>query len=316
MRHQPRNHTTRIPVSWRSDASRAFTLIELLVVVTIIVVLLALLTPAVDRAIYQAEMLRCMTNRRLLATGSHAYAFDNKRFYPNRDLPTNPTVYNGIQAHKLTHVYDTQSGVGSFDLRPMLRPYVPINKTFNDVFCEPVDYEKDDATGGSKTTTHLYTSTFYWAGWQYTGPGSGPGMHKVGDRFTFSGNGREQHLSVLAGDIDCREVGAAYSSHPDNMYLVFTKYQDYPYPFGGLVTSSGWGRAAPGALGDSLVPASPYRDPLDLTFAYDDGSTVRVDHVEYDDPGPYWGDTRMTMIPNFNWLNNGGGGQNQVPREQ
>src|ERR1041385_7046662 len=42
----------------------AFTLIELLVVVTIIVVLLALLTPALDRAIYRAELLRCGANQK------------------------------------------------------------------------------------------------------------------------------------------------------------------------------------------------------------------------------------------------------------
>lgn len=39
--------------------SKAFTLIELLVVITIIVVLLALLVPALDKAIYQAQLSVC-----------------------------------------------------------------------------------------------------------------------------------------------------------------------------------------------------------------------------------------------------------------
>ena len=60
----------------------AFTLIELLVVITIIVVLLALLTPAVDRAIYQAELTVCGTRLKGIATGNLAYAADNKRSYP------------------------------------------------------------------------------------------------------------------------------------------------------------------------------------------------------------------------------------------
>ena len=40
----------------------AFTLVELLVVITIIVILLVLLAPAMDRAIYQADLLACATN--------------------------------------------------------------------------------------------------------------------------------------------------------------------------------------------------------------------------------------------------------------
>jgi prepilin-type N-terminal cleavage/methylation domain-containing protein len=45
--------------------STAFTLIELLVVVTIIVVLLSLLTPALDRAIYETELAVCASQHGL-----------------------------------------------------------------------------------------------------------------------------------------------------------------------------------------------------------------------------------------------------------
>ena len=45
-------------------AKSAFTLIELLVVVTIIVVLLAMLTPALDKAIYQAELAVCGAHKK------------------------------------------------------------------------------------------------------------------------------------------------------------------------------------------------------------------------------------------------------------
>ena len=46
----------------------AFTLIELLVVVTIIVVLLALLTPAMDQAIYQGELTACGARLKAVAS--------------------------------------------------------------------------------------------------------------------------------------------------------------------------------------------------------------------------------------------------------
>ncbi len=61
-----------------------FTLIELLVVITIIAVLLALLTPALDRAIVQAELAKCAANQHALLNITHIYAMDeNRRKYPS-----------------------------------------------------------------------------------------------------------------------------------------------------------------------------------------------------------------------------------------
>jgi len=67
-----------------------FTLVELLVVITTIVVLLALLTPAMDKAIYRAEQVRCLANIKGQYTAITTYAFDNKRsyFYRNASAPT------------------------------------------------------------------------------------------------------------------------------------------------------------------------------------------------------------------------------------
>src|ERR1041385_6035850 len=65
-------------------ARLAFTLIELLVVIAIVVVLLAVLAPALDRAVYQAELVRCATGQRGSATGVLGYAFDHNRRFPHR----------------------------------------------------------------------------------------------------------------------------------------------------------------------------------------------------------------------------------------
>src|SRR5258708_15496333 len=56
----------------------AFTLIELLVVVTIIVVLLALLTPALDKAIYQAQLARCAAQIKGIGAGATAYSTEHR----------------------------------------------------------------------------------------------------------------------------------------------------------------------------------------------------------------------------------------------
>src|SRR5687767_14032615 len=65
-------------------SNAAFTLLLLLVVVAIIVVLLALLAPALDQAIYQAEMAVCAVRVRGIAEGATLYAAENKRSYPYR----------------------------------------------------------------------------------------------------------------------------------------------------------------------------------------------------------------------------------------
>ncbi len=60
----------------------AFTLIELLVVITIIVVLLALLTPAMDRAVGMAERAKCLVNQRTVTVALSQYTLDHKMHYP------------------------------------------------------------------------------------------------------------------------------------------------------------------------------------------------------------------------------------------
>src|SRR5687767_44112 len=62
----------------------AFTLVELLVVMTIIAVLLALLTPALDVAVYEAELVVCASRLDALAKGVTHYALDFRRQYPYR----------------------------------------------------------------------------------------------------------------------------------------------------------------------------------------------------------------------------------------
>src|SRR5687768_4548268 len=62
----------------------AFTLVELLVVVAIIAVLLALVMPALDRAVYSAEMAVCMSNEHATVQGGLMYTADFKRRYPYR----------------------------------------------------------------------------------------------------------------------------------------------------------------------------------------------------------------------------------------
>src|SRR5688500_17775374 len=63
---------------------RGFTVVELLVVVTIVVMLLALLAPALDKAVYQAELTMCAARLKAHATSATVYAVDHRRRYLDR----------------------------------------------------------------------------------------------------------------------------------------------------------------------------------------------------------------------------------------
>src|SRR5688500_458542 len=144
----------------------AFTLIELLVVITIIVVLLSLMTPALDKAIYQAELAVCAANLKGIATASQVYASGNRRAYPRRT-----TLEGGGTCTEQLN-WGGVDDPPTRDDRPLLATILSINKNLIDPFCEPTDLTHTDIENGS------YASYALWFGWAYDGQA---GMKKLGD---------------------------------------------------------------------------------------------------------------------------------------
>jgi len=68
---------------------RGFTLIELMVVVTVVVILLGILVPAVSFAKRAARMAVCLSNQRQLGVACRAYAIDYRGLFPTRPGPSN-----------------------------------------------------------------------------------------------------------------------------------------------------------------------------------------------------------------------------------
>lgn len=229
----------------------AFTLIELLVVITIIVLLLALLTPALDRAIYQAELAVCGAQIRGMTMTLTTYATGSQRRYP---------YHQTFDLHKTqpSRIAVKLASFGSDD-RAVLGRFLSVDKHLNDPFVEPVELQ------GSHADTNIFCSYSLWFGAQYP---SEKGMFKLGDAFTWRG----QSYSVLVTDIDAiRGTGnLAYSSHPALDGSTQNKPQQDLQVSSFKQTASFWAANA------------PRRGPADLNFGIDDGSVARFQELAYD----------------------------------
>jgi prepilin-type N-terminal cleavage/methylation domain-containing protein len=67
----------------RRTTPRAFTLIELLVVVSIIVLLLAMLLPALGKGVAAAQLAQCESNARQVGAADALYLTDSTGFFPS-----------------------------------------------------------------------------------------------------------------------------------------------------------------------------------------------------------------------------------------
>jgi prepilin-type N-terminal cleavage/methylation domain-containing protein len=245
-----------------------FTLIELLVVITIIVILLALLMPAMDKAIYQAELAVCGANLRSLSTMAVQYAAEERRSYPYRS------------AVSLAQAQPGTLRIAPNDDRDLLRAV--FGGKFDITVCPMVgklDLEED--------ASHIRSPYVLWFGWRYVtawDPNE-RGMYRVGDQFTWRG----KSFAVLASDWDLRDKPAqrSLSSHPDYAgEMALKKYQNETDPN----AISTWTHA--------LWEVFKYqRAPLDLNYAMSDLSVQRLNGVRWDEDAFRQGDSRVDPVP-------------------
>ena len=252
---------------------RGFTLVELLVVITIIVMLLALVVPAMERAIYQAEAAACAAHLDAVATGAISYAALQRRWYPYRAAVHDPQMKR-LRMRDLTlpvtvHPHSNPDG---HDERPTLAPYMPI-RSLACPLPDAVDLESPEAS-----ETRVYASYQMWFGWRYdvagaTG-GEDPvperGMFKLGDQWQWKDN----RFSAMAGDhlSSVPWVGVVESSHPDGGgFLQVSTFND---------KESGLGRETKSEYIESRFNGLP--GSFDLNFAFDDGSVQLARGINWD----------------------------------
>ena len=256
---------------------KGFTIVELLVVITIIVVMLALLAPALDKAVYQTELALCGSKIHAVMGGAQTYAVGNKRQYPSsrRDISSERPAYS-IK-------YPTGP-----DERTYLRTFLSLNDALNCPLRKKIDIET------TRPQAAIYVGYALWFGFIYKAGTPERGMYKLGDRFTWDGKSYDLLTSDYVGaavTVSDGSQGYGLGSHPDYDGVWFNDHvQDVPNPWvanglapsqvAGDVTYSWWyGGPSP-------------RGPVDSNFGYQDGSVRRRNRILWEDPD-------MSRIPDF-----------------
>jgi prepilin-type N-terminal cleavage/methylation domain-containing protein len=246
-------------------ANRGFTLIELLVVITIIVVLLALLTPALDRALHMTMLAMDGAQMRGVAMGTVSYASDHKRSYPDRGENSS---WDAMQIKAGT----------AFNIPRRLEPYVS-HKSFVDPFLEDARLDWDECNADDNGV--------YMPGYNvYLDWGSAASqvqrMRRLGQQMIFDAPEPENErraFSILLADRDARHIDSggnrvwATTSHQDKAGLQqFWAHHGEGNP---------WLFNVPVGFGNVYVAwwVATQRGVVDNHYAYDDGSVLRLTDV-------------------------------------
>ena len=266
-----------------------FTLIELLVVVTIIVVLLALLTPALDRAIYKAELTADAANIKGIGTALGIYAMQNGRQYPYRYYAS------GQSDSSWWPQWIARPGTDLDDVRRMLHDIVGY-KSYNDPLGGGADFDPV-ATAGSQVLGNYPI----WGGFAYLG---NKGMKRIGDRleWTYAGTGGQsvtESFELLVSDWDLRWDGSgAEGSHADDAGIMHHTVEQNHAPIDTGPTGNSTVDAT--AFGNwtlsrwiDLRNQAPPRGLVDQNYGYQDGSSKLLERMQ-----PKWeDDDRLTLAP-------------------
>jgi prepilin-type N-terminal cleavage/methylation domain-containing protein len=249
----------------------AFTLVELLVVITIIVVLLALLMPALGSAMYQASLAMCGSKLHVTQVGITSYAFDHKRFYPKRKMLAHGTDVDPIKITGANAAVD-------YDDRVPIKNHIQLTKSMVCPLQDPIDLEIDPAED-----TFVYTGHAFWWGWRFAPQGlPRQGMDKIGDRMEFDVDpgpaAQIKSSSVIAADhlSTRREPNATffYSTHPEKRRRQIQYY--------GQRGDNPWASGLPGVATGSYVTISWWvtvyapSPTFDVNYIMAEGSMVPV----------------------------------------
>jgi prepilin-type N-terminal cleavage/methylation domain-containing protein len=246
-----------------------FTLVELLVVISIIAVLLALLTPALDQAVYQAELAVCAANQRNVVMGANAYAMESKRFYPKRDALQSTAQYRRPNLVRAGSDADDMTRLGSYVTWKML--FDPLNGGLNEGMIQR-----------SLPTTNIYANYNLWWDWRYVRDSEGKASTRMGQVFSWN----TEDFDVLVSEEDMAQLDTrTHCSHQDALGS-----QSLEVVQDGVVLPSTSPTTATETLSRWRHPNSARRAPIDANYGFQDGAVRRITEVK-------WWDDRLSRTP-------------------
>ena len=246
-------------------------MIELLVVLTIIVLLLSLLAPMLDHAVYQAELAICGAHQKVVAAGALTYAMDHGRAYPARENLATATF-----SHKEL-LADPNNG---YDVRPLIEAYTPM-----DALVDSLTKQIEVGRLQTRPDSMVFSSYSLWFGYGYA---KHHAMRRVGDRLTWTEDAATgptvYRFSSLVSDFDLFNVGASvFGSHPDEPGVLWNQcLQDVVsgvYQAGLSVRGSGRF-----VISRWLNATRTDRGLIDRNFAFDDASVTRYTDLDPQEP--------------------------------
>ena len=303
----------------------AFTLVELMVVVSIIVLLLSLLAPALNKAVYQAQLASCGAKLKMVGHAVLGYALENRRSYPDRRIED---IQPGGGRQLYLGAMTLAVPLDGYDMRPLLSKIMDVNSALQCPLSPPVELVNTNLNNAQPDAVAEASYAMFWD-WKYDTASrtsvnrnnasvntreaqSHPGMMRLGDRFEWAMENQPiRSYNVLAGDLDLRypneAAGAqsAQASHADRApSLMFPQAAEGEVLFGSRGFMSRW-----------VAPLTVTRGPIDTNFIFDDGAVRRYNDV------PNWANTwqdskddRMGFVP-IQWDNRRDIDRFQIPRQ-